>query len=123
MCTCILSYSEKKKTPYDRARLDRRRLQEAYIKYSILTVGKRYREHFPDLTIHPSLEQTLEEISPVYYKVFSRIYMGMLCTHTYTSSVAYTTNILVMKQQAHIVAEAMQVLNDRGVAVVIYKCC
>ena len=65
----------------DRACLDHRRLEEAHIKYSILRVCKQYPKHFPKMIIHSALDQTLEEITPIYYKAFSGSYMGKtFCT-------------------------------------------
>ena len=61
---------------YDRAQLDHRRLEEAFIKYNILQSSKQYPEHFRDVPFSSTIEETLEEITPLYYQVFSRRYMG-----------------------------------------------
>ena len=70
---------------YDRAQLDRRRLENAFIKYSILQSSKQYPEHFGDVPFSFTIEETLEEITPLYYQVFPRIH-GYLTLHMNTGS-------------------------------------
>ena len=61
---------------YDRAQLDRRHLEEAFIKCSVLQISKHYPEQFRDIAFGSTIEETLEQITPLSYQVFSRRYMG-----------------------------------------------
>lgn len=60
----------------DRKILDRRRLEEAHIRLSIIDVYKRYKQHFPVWRMHTSLQATLENITPIFYEAFSAKYAG-----------------------------------------------
>ena len=60
----------------DRKILDRRRLEEAHLKLSIIDVYKRYKEHFPVWIICTSLQATLENITATFYEAFSTKYAG-----------------------------------------------
>lgn len=66
---------ESGKALIDRARLDRRRLVDAHVKYGILRVSKKYPQYLSPV-IQSSLTKSLEEITPLYYKAFSDHYMG-----------------------------------------------
>lgn len=60
----------------DRLKLDRRRLEEAHLKFCVLDVYKRYPEAFPRWVISTSVQQTLEDVTPLYYKAFADKYAG-----------------------------------------------
>lgn len=59
-----------------RACLDRRRLEEAHLKYAILLVYRNYPEHFPSWKVSRDVRIKLGEVSPIYYKAFSTHYAG-----------------------------------------------
>lgn len=67
----LLSYS---RTVYNRACLDRRRLEEAHLKYAVLCVYQRYPHYFTRLSIDLCIRQTLEDITPLFYRAFSARY-------------------------------------------------
>ena len=56
-----------------RAQLDRRRLEDAHLKYSVLQVFMRY-SHFKDWCIAPNVHQTLKDVTPSFYEMFSERY-------------------------------------------------
>lgn len=58
-----------------------RRLEEAFIKYSILQISRQYPEQFHDVAFSSTVEEILKEITPHYCEVFLRRYMGMSSTH------------------------------------------
>lgn len=60
----------------DRKLLDKRRLEEAHLRLSVIDVYKRYKEHFPAWIINTSLQATLENITPTFYEAFSAKYAG-----------------------------------------------
>ena len=60
----------------DRGQLDRRRLEEAHMRFCILDVFKRYPQTFPTWTITSNLQQTLDDITPLYYSAFATRYAG-----------------------------------------------
>ena len=64
----------------DRKVLDRRRLEVAHLRLSIIDVYKRYKEHFPVWIIHNSLQATLENIAPRFYEAFTAKYAGKCIT-------------------------------------------
>lgn len=70
---------------YNRAQLDRRRLEEAHLKYSILQVYRRYPKHFTEWCISSSVAHTLDEITPTFFTAFSQRYACKLipdvCMH------------------------------------------
>lgn len=59
---------------YNRAQLDRRRLEDAHLKYSILQVYRRYPKHFTEWCISASVSHTLDEITPTFFTAFSQRY-------------------------------------------------
>lgn len=59
----------------ERACLDRRRLEEAHLKYCILKMYKKYPNYFHDFKITSDVKHILEVVTPVYYKAFSELYM------------------------------------------------
>ena len=63
-------------TSMDRLQLDRRRLEEAHMKFCILDVFKRYPQAFSTWKISTSLQQNLNNIIPHYFSVFSAKYAG-----------------------------------------------
>lgn len=60
----------------DRLKLDRRRFEEGHIKFCVLDVYKHYPKAFPKWVIRSSLQETLNDISPMYYNAFSEKYAG-----------------------------------------------
>ena len=64
----------------DRQKLDRRRFEAAHFKYAVLTVFKRY----PSLldgkkpSLYTNMTQTLDEITPLYFKSFQDCYTSMV---------------------------------------------
>ena len=60
----------------DRLSLDRRRLEEAHMRFCILDVFQRYPQTFPTWKILPSLQRNLDEIIPHYFSAFSTKYAG-----------------------------------------------
>ena len=60
----------------DRVALDRRRLEEAHMRFCILDVLQRYPQLSPTLKLHSSLQQNLDNIIPLYYDAFSLRYAG-----------------------------------------------
>ena len=57
-----------------RASLDRRRLEEAHLKYAVLRVYKWYPKLFPVMTMASSIQQILEDMTPTFYRAFSMYY-------------------------------------------------
>ena len=61
----------------DRDALDKRRLEEAHMRFCILDVLKRYPQLSPTLLkLYSSLQQSLDDITPLYYNAFSSRYAG-----------------------------------------------
>ena len=56
--------------------MDRRRLEEAHLRFCLLDVFKRYPQIFPDWTISSNLQKSLDAITPLYYTAFSDHYVG-----------------------------------------------
>lgn len=57
-----------------RACLDNRRLTDAHLKYCLLEVFQNYKETFKEYMIYTNLEHTLDEVTPLYYKAFAKLY-------------------------------------------------
>ena len=72
--TTVLSYSENKCT--EREQLDRRRLEEAHLKLCMLDVFKRYQGTFQTLSMNTSVQQSLDDMTPLYYEAFATKYAG-----------------------------------------------
>ena len=60
----------------DREQLDRRCLQEAHMRFCMLDVFKRYPQTFSTRTISSNLQQSLDDITPLYYNAFAARYAG-----------------------------------------------
>ena len=60
----------------NRAVLDRRRLEEAHLKFCLLDVFKRYPDYFPTWCIHTNFQECLHHYTPIYYDAFIRLYAG-----------------------------------------------
>ena len=60
--------------PMERAPLDRRRLEDGHLRFCILDVIKRYRASFPSNCVKTDLQESLEEIAPIYYQSFTNRY-------------------------------------------------
>jgi hypothetical protein len=60
----------------DRLRLDRRRLEEAHMRFCVLDVFQRYPHTFPTWKISTSLQRNLDDIIPYYFSAFSTKYAG-----------------------------------------------
>ena len=56
--------------------LDRRRLEEAHLRFCILDIGKKYSGVFPHSIISTNLQQSLDDITPTYYEAFAAKYAG-----------------------------------------------
>ena len=70
-CTIIVSSNQDgDRLLLQRLCLDYRRLEEAHLKYSVLKVRKDYPDCFSNLAMHYNVNETLEEIGPLYYKAF-----------------------------------------------------
>lgn len=59
----------------ERACLDRRRLEEAHLRYAILCIYQRYEGHFTTWSLSSCIKETLQDITPTYYEAFSAHYM------------------------------------------------
>ena len=70
----IFSNQDGDKRLLQRACLDYRRLEEAHLKYSVLKVQKDYPDYFRNLAVQSNVNETLEEMGPLYYKAFSGRY-------------------------------------------------
>jgi len=57
--------------------LDQRRLEEAHLKFCVLDVYQKFKDHFPNWEINHNLHQTLDDITPVFHKAFSSKFAGM----------------------------------------------
>ena len=72
--TAVLCYSQGK--CLERQQLDRRRLEEAHLKLCMLDVFKRYQGTFRTLTMNTSVQKSLDDMTPLYYKAFAAKYAG-----------------------------------------------
>ena len=61
-----------------RACLDRRRLEEAHLRYAIVMVYRDYPGQFTSWKVSCDIRITLEKVSSVYYKAFSARYAGII---------------------------------------------
>ena len=52
---------------YCRFRLDRRRVEEAHMKFCVIDVYKRYTKHFATWTVETNMSAMLDKITPIYY--------------------------------------------------------
>ena len=57
-----------------RASLDRRRLEEAHLKYAALHVYTWYPDFFPVMSMASSIQQILADMTPTFYTAFSMYY-------------------------------------------------
>lgn len=55
-------------------KLDRRRLEEAHLKFCVLEVYGRYPDVFPRWIIRKSVDLTLEDVTPAYFRAFEDRY-------------------------------------------------
>jgi len=46
------------------------------MKFCMLDVFKRYKQMFPTWTISSNLQQSLDDITPLYYNAFAARYAG-----------------------------------------------
>ena len=60
----------------NRLTLDRRRLEEAHMRFCILDVLQRYPKLSPIFKLHCNLQKNLDYITPSYYDAFSQRYAG-----------------------------------------------
>ena len=66
-----------------RIRLDRRRFEEAHLKYEMLMVQARYPTMATGpLPIATDISDTLEKFTPAFYEAFSHRYSGKLINQT-----------------------------------------
>ena len=62
---------------HDGIKIDRRRFETAHMKYAILKTGSRYPHSFPGpIAMFSSLQETLKEFTPLYFKCFEAKYAG-----------------------------------------------
>ena len=73
-CMCNILRSIGTSLLYSRAQLDRRRLEEAHMKYSVLKVYRRYPDFFDKWCLSSNVMETLDEITPIFYRAFSQRY-------------------------------------------------
>ena len=62
----IFSNQDGHKWLLQRACLDYRRLEEAHLKHSILKIQKDYPDCFRNLAVQFNINETLEEMGPLY---------------------------------------------------------
>lgn len=63
---------------HDRIRLDRRRLENAHLKYAVLTTQSRYPSTAVGLIpMHTDISSTLADFTVRFYKAFSQRYPGL----------------------------------------------
>ena len=75
VCTC---------RSMDRQPLDRRRLESAHFLYAVLSIVQEHPEDFSltDINIHHGdIDQILDDVTPKYHNIFSKIYSGILCLY------------------------------------------
>ena len=56
--------------------MDRRRLEAAHIKYACLKMVGFYPEEFKDFTFEGDISNTLDQVTPLLFKLFERTYSG-----------------------------------------------
>ena len=61
----------------DQEKLDRRRLEEAHMKFCVLDVFVRYPQVFSTWKIFLNLQQCLDDVTPTYYNAFTSKYAGL----------------------------------------------
>ncbi len=54
--------------------LDRRRLEEAHLIFSILDVFWHYPSKFEEKKVYTSVQQTLDVVTPIFYDAFTSEY-------------------------------------------------
>ena len=59
----------------NRVQLDRRRLEEAHLRFCVLQLSSRYPD-IPLGSIETSVFETIDKIAPLYYKAFQKKYGG-----------------------------------------------
>ena len=59
-----------------RLKLDRRRLEEAHLRYAIINVTRRFLPECSHTAIKGDLCSTLKEFTPTYFKMFTAKYAG-----------------------------------------------
>ena len=61
--------------------LDRRRLEDAHLKFACLQIAKWYPQSFKhhNLVFTPSLNETLQKLTPVYHEAFLGFYSSKIC--------------------------------------------
>ena len=66
----------------ERIKMDRRRLENAHIRYAILTISKWYPDHFScnNIAFTSDTASTLLEFTPLYQEIFHQTYSGILLT-------------------------------------------
>ena len=94
-CIALHSYQDYEKLLEQRACLDYRRLEEAHLKFCILRAQKEYPDHLSKLTLQHSVNDTLEEMTPIYFKAFSDRYKCMLNMHVCTFVNSTRLSVLV----------------------------
>jgi hypothetical protein len=65
----------------ERFSLNRRRLEEAHLKYALITTIRRYPQlHTHSIPIRGDISQSLKEFTPSYYEAFTIKYAAHACT-------------------------------------------
>ncbi len=61
-----------------RESLDRRRLEEAHLKFAVLQAANRYTDYFSmaELLIYPDVHETLQSVTQRYYCAYQARYSG-----------------------------------------------
>jgi hypothetical protein len=55
-------------------KLDRRRLEQAHLKFCVLQVYGRYPDVFPRWIIRKSMDLTLDDVTPTFFRAFEDRY-------------------------------------------------
>ena len=61
----------------DRTPLDRRRLENAHLRFAVLSIQNYFPEIFTDTVITSDIQDTLKEINQNFPAVFRKTYSGM----------------------------------------------
>ena len=61
----------------ERIKLDRRRFEEAHLRFAVLRVKSSYPDEFSHNTVLPNIQETLKEITPKYFQLFRHLYGSM----------------------------------------------